>query len=163
MIYSLEESSHQSLQFGDNTELIQEIFVSDDMEPQTHEDFAASSSQNFTFTSHISPPLSTSSTSASSRNSNDRPKKKFRSNPIDDVYASAINNLAESMSQPVTINNTDSIRNTQTPSSDSIDTFVVFIGSLLRTIKNEGIKLEAMYSITQTAFDAKSKDGNKDV
>lgn len=137
--------------------------MSDDTEPQTHEDFAASSSQNFTFPSHISPPLSTSSTSASPRNSNDRPKKKLKSNPNDDAYASAINHLAESMSQPVTINNTDTIRNTQTPSSDSIETFLVFIGSLLRTITNEGIKLEAMYSITQTAFDAKSKDVNKDL
>lgn len=90
-------------------------------------------------------------------------QKKFRSNPIDDEYASAINHLAESMSQPITINSTDIIRNTPTPSSDSIDTFVVFIGSLLRTIKNEGIKLEAMNSITQTAFDAKSKDITNDV
>lgn len=67
------------------------------------------------------------------------------------------------MSQPITINSTDIIRNTPTSSSDSIDTFVVFIGSLLRTINNEGIKLEAMNSITQTAFDAKSKDINNDV
>eukprot|EP00102_Acyrthosiphon_pisum_P027287 XP_016664497.1 PREDICTED: uncharacterized protein LOC107885378 [Acyrthosiphon pisum] len=162
IIYTLEEISNQSLQFGDN-ELIQEIFVPDDREPQTDEEFAASSSQHFTLPSHISPPLSTPSTSSSTSNSNSRPKKKFRSNPIDDEYASAINHLAESMSQPITINSTDIIRNTPTPSSESIDTFVVFIGSLLRTIKNEGIKLEAMNSITQTAFDAKSKDINNDV
>lgn len=155
IIYTLEEISNQSLQFGDN-ELIQEIFVPDDREPQTDEEFAACSSRHFTFPSHISPPLSTPSTSSSTSNSNSRIKKKFRSNPIDDEYASAINHLAESMSQPITINSTDIIRNTPTPSSYSIDTFVVFIRSLLRTIKNEGIKLEAMNSITQTAFDAKS-------
>jgi len=133
------------------------------MELLPQDNFAESSSQqNVIFPSHISPPLSTS-TSASPRISNGRSKKKFRSNPVDDEYASAINHLAESMSQPITINNMDSIRNTFTPSSDSVDTFVVFIGLLLKTITNEGLKLEAMHSITQTAFNAKSKDINKDV
>lgn len=107
------------------------------MGPQTDEEFALRSSQ---LPSHITPPLSTPSTSSSTSNSNSRPKKKFRSNPIDDEYASAINHLAESMSQPIIINSTDIIRNTPTSSSDSIDTFVVFIGSLLRTINNEGWK-----------------------
>jgi len=74
IIYSLEESSHQSLQFGDNNaEFIQEIFVPNDIEPQSHENFGASSSQHFTLPSHISPTLSTS---ASLRNSNYRSKKK---------------------------------------------------------------------------------------
>jgi len=90
------------LQFRDN-ELIQEIFVPDDREPHADEEFALSSSQHFTLPSHISSPLSTPSTSSSTNNSNSRPKKNFRSNPIDDEYASAINHLAESMSQPITI------------------------------------------------------------
>jgi len=159
-IYTLEESSHQSPQLGDN-EYIQEIFVPDNMELLTQDDFSESSSQqHFILPSHISPPLSTSSTSASPRLSNVRSKKKFRSNPVDDEYANAINHLAESMSHPITINNMDSIRNTSTPSSDSVDSFVVFIGSLLKTITNEDIKLEAMHSITLTAFNAKSKDIN---
>lgn len=59
----------------------------DDREPQTDEEFSASSSQHFTLSSHISPPLSTPSTSSSTRNSNGRSKKKFRSNTIDDKYA----------------------------------------------------------------------------
>jgi len=114
----LEENSHQSLQFEDN-QYIEEIFMPDDIEPQTHDDFPASSSQqHFTLPSHISPPLSTSSTSASARTSSGRSKKKFRSNLIDDEYANAINHLAESISQPITVNSTDSIRNTPTSSTD---------------------------------------------
>lgn len=78
-IYTLEESSNQSLQFGDN-EYIQEIFVPDDMELLTQDNLTESpSQQHFILPSHISPPLSTSSTSASPRISNGRSKKKFRS------------------------------------------------------------------------------------
>lgn len=153
-IYTLEENS----QYSTDNQYIEEIFVPDDTEPQTQDNFPASSSQHFTLPSYISPPLSTSSVSASSRTSSGRSKKKFRSNSIDDEYANAINHLAESMSQPITINSVDNIKNTSTSSSDSVDTFVVFIGSLLRTITNEDIKLEAMHSINQIAFDAKSKD-----
>lgn len=46
IIYTLEEISNQSLQFGDN-ELIQEIFEPDDMGPQTDEEFALRSSLNY--------------------------------------------------------------------------------------------------------------------
>lgn len=162
--YILEESSQQSFQFEDN-DYIQEIFVSDDMEPQNQDDFAATSSQqHVTLPGPISPPQSTSSTTfAPPKLSKSRSKKKFRSNPIDDEYAGAINSLAESMRQPITINSIDSVRNTSPPSSNSVDTFVVFIGSLLKTITNEDIKLEAMQNIAQTAISAKSKDIKKDI
>lgn len=71
-------------------------------------------------------------------------------------YAVAIHNLAESMKEPITVNTIQNTANVLPV--DPVDTFVAFMGSLLRTFEDEEIKLELMGNITQTIINAKSID-----
>lgn len=112
----------------------------------------------FTQPSLISPSTSTSSKCGlSSETTKCRSKKMRRLNSVDDEYSGAINLLAESMRQPITISTVGNTGNT-TSSSDPVDGCVTFLGSLLKTFQDEELKLEVMNDLTQVVIKAKSKD-----
>lgn len=110
----------------------------------------------------ISPSIS--SISDSSSVSRCPSTKKARLNSSDDTYANSIMCLAESMRQPITISTIDNNKN-HTSSLDPVDSFVTFLGSLLKSFQNEELKLEVMNNVTQIVIKEKSKDlkqGKKD-
>lgn len=111
----------------------------------------------------IQPSLISPSTSTSSKSkllseiTKCRSKKSPRLNSVDDEYCGAINLLAESMRQPITIN-TEGNTGNKTSSLDPVDDCVTFLGSLLKTFQDEELKLEVMNNLTQIVIKAKSKD-----
>lgn len=79
-------------------------------------------------------------------------RKKARPNSIDEEYTGAID---ESMRQPIT---TMEISNTSSSLSDPVDSFVAYLGSLLKSFQNEDLKLDVMNNVSQIVMNAKLED-----
>jgi len=98
----------------------------------------------------------TSTQSGSSTSGVCTSQRRKRKNPrLDDSdeFSTAIKNLTNSINAPIAVN-TYSTNST----TDSVDGFLTFMGSLLRGFQDEELKLEVMNEVTQLIINAKTTD-----
>lgn len=82
-------------------------------------------------------------------------RKKCKTNT--DVYAGAIEALADSIKQPIIVKSTNaSTNNPSNNISDPVDMCMIFVGSMLKRFKNE--KLEVMNTLVQTVINTNTQD-----
>jgi len=75
------------------------------------------------------------------------------------VYVGAIEALAHSIKQPITVQRTDtSINNSANNVLDPVDTCMAFIGSLLKHFKNERLQFQVMNRLVEMVIIASTED-----
>lgn len=110
----------------------------------------------------MSPANSTSSevsTCARSVRSLPKTAKKRKSN--EDPYADTIQTIVDSLKQPIAVKSLDTtVNNHSSNTSDPVDACMAFVGSILKHIKNEVLKLDMMQVLVQTVINASTQDIN---
>lgn len=109
----------------------------------------------------ISPSNSTSSSGVSGRTSCPSPKVKTtkkRKLDSENVYAGAIEALADSIKQPVIVKRTDVSTSNSLNVSDPVDTCMAFIGSILKRIKNERLQFKVMNRLVEMVINVSTQD-----
>lgn len=88
--------------------------------------------------------------------------KKIKRGTTDDEFSLAINNLAKSLGQPIVVQtNNSQLLPTQgghLPDDPAVDSFMSFIGHVLKSFKDEELKLDVINTVTQTVVNAKAVD-----
>jgi len=75
------------------------------------------------------------------------------------VYAGAIEALAHSIKQPITVQRTDtSTNNSANNVLDPVDTCMAFIGSLLKHLKNESLQFQVMNRLVEMVISASTEN-----
>lgn len=95
-----------------------------------------------------------------------KPRKKSKLNSEDAAYTTALEALANSMKQPIIIKSIDQQDGTYLKDStknssnilDPVDTCMAFVGSIVKRIKNEILKLDIMNTLVQTVINASTEN-----
>ncbi|XP_071653675.1 uncharacterized protein [Temnothorax longispinosus] len=80
-------------------------------------------------------------------------KAKRRKTTSDDAYAEAVQSLADSIRQPIVTQ----VAKTDSP-PETVDGFLMFLGSILRNFQNEDLRLDVMNTCLQTCINARTAD-----
>lgn len=82
-------------------------------------------------------------------------KSRNKSKTNINVYAGAIEALADSIKQPIIVTSTNaSANNPLNNISDPVDMCMIFVGSMLKYFKNEMLKFEVMHTLVQIVINA---------
>lgn len=79
----------------------------------------------------------------------------------EDAYANAIASVAESLRQPIVIANGNNNNNSHVPtisSEDGISGLLMFLGSIIRSIENEELRLDLINNLVKTVVNCRTLD-----